>query len=175
VGDVQLRGDRSRQINIYLDAYRMRAYDITTPDIISALQEQNVDIPGGRVEQSERTLTLRTRGRILSVSDFNRVLLRSGGGGQVRLSDVARVEDGEADEITATQLNGKTAVQLAIYKQSGANTLEVIKDVKKRMETLSATRPRASTSAWCARRTSSSAPPCTRSKSTSCWVRFWPR
>ncbi|HVF11356.1 MAG TPA: efflux RND transporter permease subunit [Abditibacteriaceae bacterium] len=141
VGEVQLRGERPRQINIHTDAYRMRAADVTVPDLISALQEQNVEIPGGRMEQADQTLTLRTRGRLRSVQDFNRILLRAGGGHQVRLSDVARVEDGFADEVTSSEFNGRPTVQLAIYKQSGTNTLEVIENVRKRIETLRATVP----------------------------------
>ena len=142
VGEVQLRGERSRQINIYTDAYRMRAADVTVSELTAALQEQNVEIPGGRVEQPGQTLTLRTRGRLRKVEDFSRVLIRAGGGAQVRVADVARVEDGFADEVTSSELNGKTAVQLAIYKQSGTNTLEVIDNVKKRIETLRATAPK---------------------------------
>jgi HAE1 family hydrophobic/amphiphilic exporter-1 len=142
VGDVQLRGDRARQINIYLDAFKMRAYDITTPDIISALQQQNSEVPGGRIEQKNETLTLRTRGRLTSVDAFNRVLLLAGGGRQVRLSDVARVEDGLADEVTSSEYNGKPAVQIAVYKQSGTNTLQVIENVTGRLDTLRAALPK---------------------------------
>jgi HAE1 family hydrophobic/amphiphilic exporter-1 len=136
VGDVQLRGDRERQINIYLDAYKMRAFGVTTPDVISALQAQNVEIPAGRLEQEKQNLTLRTLGRFKSPADFNKVLLRSGGGRQVKLQDVARIEDGLADEQSAATFNGKRAVQVAIYKQSGTNTLDVIHDVKDRVDNL---------------------------------------
>jgi len=141
VGDVQLRGGQLRQINIYPDAYKMRSFDITVPDLITALQEQNVEVPGGRVEQTDQTMTLRTKGRLTSMAQFERVLLRSGSGQQVRLLDVARVEDGLETETNSAEYNGKLAVQLAIYKQSGTNTLEVIKNVLQRMESLKATVP----------------------------------
>jgi HAE1 family hydrophobic/amphiphilic exporter-1 len=142
VGDVQLRGDRERQINIFLDAYKMRAFGITTPDVISALQAQNVEIPAGRVEQEKQNLTLRTLGRFKSPQDFNKVLLRSGGGRQIKLQDVARVEDGLADEQSAATFNGRRAVQVAIYKQSGMNTLSVIHDVKNRIAELQPSLPK---------------------------------
>ena len=141
VGEVQLRGDRALQINIKLDALQMRAYDLTVPAVVSALQEQNAEIPGGRIEQKNETLTLRTRGRIQKVSDFNRVLVLSGNGRQVRLSDIAQIEDGLADESTASEFNGERAVQLAIYKQSGTNTLTVIDNVKSRMDNVRKTLP----------------------------------
>jgi len=141
VGEVQMRGDRLRQINVYPDANLMRSYDVTVPDLISALQEQNSEVPGGRVEQEEQTLTLRTLGRLESVEAFNRILVRAGNGYQVRLSDVARVEDGLAVESTTSEYNGKLAVQLAVYKQSGTNTLEVIQNVKDRIDTAKETAP----------------------------------
>ena len=134
VGQVQLRGDRARQINIYLDAFKMRSYDITTTDVVSAIQAQNIEVPGGSVEQSTQTLTLRTLSRFTNPNQFNRVLLLSGNGQQVRLSDVARVEDGLADETTGSEFNGKRALQLQVYKQSGTNTLAVIDAVIKKLE-----------------------------------------
>lgn len=142
VGDIQVWGNRERQIKIYLDAYRMRAYDITVPAVISALRDQNEETPGGNIEQEKETLTLRTRGRIGSVQEFNNILLLAGGGRQVRLSDVARIEDGIADETSGSEFNGKTAVQLAVYKQSGTNTLAVIENVTERMEQLRETVPK---------------------------------
>ncbi len=141
VGEVQMRGDRLRQINIYPDATLLRSFDVTVPDLIAALQEQNTEVPGGRIEQEEQTLTLRTLGRLESVQAFNRILIRAGNGYQVRLSDVARVEDGLAVESTTSEYNGKLAVQLSVYKQSGTNTLEVIENVKQRVETAKETAP----------------------------------
>ncbi len=141
VGDVQLRGDRERQINITPDAERMRSYNLAVPDLISALQAQNNDIPGGLVEQPKETLSLRVEGRIKSVKAFEDILLRSGGGVRIRLGDVARVEDGLAVETSSSELNGKPTVQLAIYKQSGFNTLEVIENVRQRVEKAQETAP----------------------------------
>ena len=141
VGDVQLRGDRERQINIIPDAERMRAYNLSVPDLIRALQAQNSDIPGGNVEQKDQTLSLSVEGRIKSVKDFEDILLRSGGGVRLRLGDVARVEDGLADEASSSELNGQRTVQLAIYKQSGYNTLDVIQNVRARVERARETAP----------------------------------
>ncbi len=141
VGQVQLRGDRARQINIYLDAFKMRSYNITTPDVVNALTAQNVEVPGGNVEQSAQTLTLRTLSRFTNPSQFNSVLLLSGNGQQVHLSDIARVEDGLADEVTGSEFNGKRAVQLVVYKQSGTNTLEVIQAVTQKLAMASKTAP----------------------------------
>ena len=141
VGQVQLRGDRARQINIYLDAFKLRAYDLTTTDVVNAIQAQNIEAPGGLVEQNKQTLSLRTLSRFTSPAQFNRVLLLSGNGQQVRLSDVARVEDGLADEVTGSEFNGKPAVQMAVYKQSGTNTIAVIEAVTEKLQQARASAP----------------------------------
>ncbi len=142
VGEVDVRGGRARQINLFLDAYKMRALGITVTDVTRALQSQNLEIPGGRIEQPNRTLTLRTRGKLQNVEDFNNIILRAEGGSQVVFSDVGRVEDGVADATSVSEINGKTTVQLAVLKQSGTNTLAVIDGVKERLKEMQATAPR---------------------------------
>ena len=64
VGQVLVLGGRQRQVNIWLDADRMRAYNVTVTEISRALQAQNIEVPGGRVDQGGQSLTLRTRGRV---------------------------------------------------------------------------------------------------------------
>jgi HAE1 family hydrophobic/amphiphilic exporter-1 len=126
VGEVRVFGGRGRQVNVWLDAYKMRSYNVTVSDVTKALATQNVEVPGGRIEQADRTLTLRTRGRLQIVDDFNNIVLKAKGGGAILMSDVARVEDGIADADTSTEISGKRAVQLQVLKQSGTNTLAVI-------------------------------------------------
>jgi HAE1 family hydrophobic/amphiphilic exporter-1 len=134
VGEVNVRGGRERQINVYLDAFKMRSMGVTVSDVTRALSQQNIDIPGGRVEQADRTLTLRTQGKLKNLSDFGEIVLKAEGGAQVLVSDVARVEDGVADATSISEINGRTTVQLAVLKQSGTNTLAVIDGVKERMK-----------------------------------------
>ncbi|MBW8860809.1 MAG: efflux RND transporter permease subunit, partial [Acidobacteria bacterium] len=68
VGQVLILGGRQRQINIWLDSDRLRSYNLTVTDVARALQGQNIEVPGGRVDQGAQSLTLRTRGRVLSVA-----------------------------------------------------------------------------------------------------------
>ncbi|HEX8465784.1 MAG TPA: efflux RND transporter permease subunit [Abditibacterium sp.] len=136
VGQIDLLGGRQRQINVYIDAYKMQSYGITVTDVTTALQQQNVDIPGGRVDQGARSLTLRTKGRLQSVAAFGEINLRAQGGGQVLLSDIARVEDGVADADSVSELNGKPTVYLQISKQSGTNVVAVIGEIKSRLKDL---------------------------------------
>src|SRR5206468_3394612 len=110
VGQVLVLGGRQRQVNIWLDADRLRAYNITVTDVSRALQAQNIEIPGGRVDQGPESLTLRTRGRVQSVEEFNDIVVRQMDGHPVRIAVVAQVEDGHAEVETATNVDGQGTV-----------------------------------------------------------------
>ncbi len=133
VGDVSIIGGRKRQINIWMDAYKLRSYNLTSSDVIRALQAQNIEVPGGQVDQGARTLTLRTLGRIGKVADFNNITLSSANNSSVLLSDVARVEDGAEEQQSGSELDGKSTVQLSIRKQSGQNTIAVVDGVRAKL------------------------------------------
>jgi len=133
VGQVLVLGGRSRQINIWLDGERLRAYNLTVTDVSRALQSQNVEIPGGRVDQGPQSVTLRTRGRVQTVAEFNDIVIREKDGHPVRIADVARVEDSEADAETIANVNGAGTVLLQVRRQSGTNTVEVVDAVLERL------------------------------------------
>ena len=141
VGQVLVIGGQERQVNVWLDAERLRAYNLTVTDVSRALQTQNVETPGGRVDQGPESISLRTRGRVNSVGEFGDVIIREMNGHPVKVSDVARVEDGEADQDTIANINGTGTVLLQIRRQSGTNTVEVVKDVKERLKELNAGLP----------------------------------
>jgi HAE1 family hydrophobic/amphiphilic exporter-1 len=141
VGQVMVLGGRQRQINVWLDADRLRAYNLTVTDVSRALQSQNIDVPGGRVDQGAQSVTLRTRGRVQSVAEFNDIVVREKDGHPVRVSEVARVEDGEADPDTIANVDGTPTVLLDVRRQSGTNTVEVVKAVRERLDEVRATLP----------------------------------
>jgi HAE1 family hydrophobic/amphiphilic exporter-1 len=142
VGQVLVLGGRERQINLWLDAARLHAYHITVNDVSRALQQQNAEIPGGRIEEGPRTLTLRTLGRVPSVNVFNDVVVKDINGHQILLRDVARVDDGMADATSLVNVNGVSTVVLQIRRQSGTNTVEVVNAVKERLDDLRPTLPK---------------------------------
>ena len=141
VGQVLVLGGRQRQINVWLDADRLRAYNLTVTDVSHALQAQNIEVPGGRVDQGAQSLTLRTRGRVQSVAEFNDIVIREKDGHPIRVSEVARVEDGEADADTVANIDGTPTVLLDVRRQSGTNTVEVVKAVRERLDEVRATLP----------------------------------
>ncbi|HEX7798057.1 MAG TPA: efflux RND transporter permease subunit [Vicinamibacterales bacterium] len=141
VGQVMVLGGRLRQINVWLDADRLRAYNLTVTDVSRALQAQNIEVPGGRVDQGPQSLTLRTRGRVNSVGEFNDIVIREKDGHPIRISEVARVEDGEADADTIANVDGSPTVLLDVRRQSGTNTVEVVKAVRERLDEVRANLP----------------------------------
>jgi hydrophobic/amphiphilic exporter-1 (mainly G- bacteria), HAE1 family len=141
VGQVLVLGGRQRQINIWLDGDRLRAYNLTVTDVARALQGQNIEIPGGRVDQGPQSVTLRTRGRVQTVQEFGDIVIRQKEGHPVRITDVARVEDGEAEAETLANVNGTSTVLMQVRRQSGTNTVEVVHAVKERLAALTAALP----------------------------------
>ena len=133
VGQVVVSGGRSRQINITLDVARLRAHNLTVTDVSRALQSQNAEIPGGRVEQGATALTLRTRGRVESPQQFGDIVVRQKDEHAILLRDVATIEDGMADATTKASLNGEPTVLLTVRRQSGTNTVQVVDAVKERL------------------------------------------
>ena len=141
VGQVLVLGGRQRQINVWLEAGRLQAQNLTVNDVARALQAQNADVPGGRIEQGARAVTMRTRGRVESPAEFGDIVVRELGGHAVQVRDVARVEDGMADAQTLASVNGDPTVLLQIRKQSGTNTVEIVSGVKTRLAQVEATLP----------------------------------
>ncbi|MGB9179133.1 MAG: efflux RND transporter permease subunit [Pyrinomonadaceae bacterium] len=142
VGDVFIYGARLRQINVHLDPTRLRAYNLSAVDVANALRSQNLELPGGRVNEGAKTVTLRTMSRVEKVEDFNNIVIANKNNYPVKIGDIGRVEDSGVDPSSISSLNGTPAVTLAIRKQSGSNTVAVINAVKQRMAEVIPTLPR---------------------------------
>jgi HAE1 family hydrophobic/amphiphilic exporter-1 len=130
VGQVVIVGGRERQINVVVDTEKLSSLGLTTAQVVGALQTQNVQIPGGKVEQGLRDMTLRTYGRVTNPADFANVAILSKNGYPVKIGDVARIEDSVADAESIASVDGKPAVVLLVRKQSGTNTVEVVDRLK---------------------------------------------
>jgi HAE1 family hydrophobic/amphiphilic exporter-1 len=142
VGQVMVIGGRPRQINVWIDPDKLQKYSLTAVDVERALKSQNVELPSGRVEQGSRAVTLRVRGRVESVADMGEIVIATREGYAVRVSDVARVEDGMAEPESAGFRGQKAAVVLNVRKQSGTNTIEVVKQVKERVASVRSKLPK---------------------------------
>src|SRR5205814_8501601 len=121
---------------VVVDTAKLTALGLTTPQVIAALQAQNVQIPGGKVEQGARDLTLRTYGRVQSPQDFANIPISDKNGYVVKIGDVAHIEDSAAEPESIASVNGKPAVVMNIRKQSGTNTVEVVHRLRGKLDEL---------------------------------------
>jgi HAE1 family hydrophobic/amphiphilic exporter-1 len=139
VGQALIIGGRARQVRVVANAGAIASLGIPAAQVVQAIQAQNLQLPGGKVEQGARDLSLRTYGRVASIDDFGEVVVATKNGVSVRLKDVARIEDGQADPESTAMWNGRPAVTILVRKQSGANTVATVDAVRERVEAL---RPR---------------------------------
>ncbi len=136
VGEVTLIGGRPRQVNVWIDPEKLIKYAMSAAEVERTLRTQNLELPSGRVESGARQLTLRTRGRVENVKQFEDLFVGARDGSQVRVRDVARVEDGTAEPESVGYRGSKPTILLNIRKQSGTNTVAIVHNVKERLEDL---------------------------------------
>ena len=143
VGSVTLVGGREREVRIWLDANRLRAYALTADDVIQAIRREHAEIPGGRLETGHRTaeFSFKTKGEVQSVEEFADIVVAFRDGAPTLLGDVARVEDGLEDERTYAELGGVPGVSLELRRQSGENTVAVADRVKAELSRIEARAP----------------------------------
>jgi HAE1 family hydrophobic/amphiphilic exporter-1 len=136
VGRIVMIGGREREIHIVVNPQKLASYKLSIKQVKDALAEQNIETPGGRVDQGSRELVLRTMGRIDRPEDFEKVVIANVGGVPVRVRDIGRAEDTEQEARTLARLDGVQSVDLSVQKQSGSNTVAVIEKVKEELAEL---------------------------------------
>ena len=134
VANIRVVGGRERQVNVLLDLDAVQALGLTPVSIADRIRMENVTVPGGAFDEGDRRIAVRTVGRIESVDELRELPIGTGPGGSiVRLQDVARVEDGFADETSIVREGGEPAVVFEVVKASGANTVAVAEAVRERL------------------------------------------
>jgi hydrophobic/amphiphilic exporter-1 (mainly G- bacteria), HAE1 family len=136
VGNVEIVGGATKEMHVWIDPDKMRAYNITVPAVVAAVRAQNLEVPGGRVDEGTRELTVRTLGRITNPADFNNITIQQNGGYAVKVSDIGYAAYESEEQRTSAKLNGQPAVTLVVSKQSGQNTVQVADAVKDRLKEL---------------------------------------
>jgi multidrug efflux pump len=132
VAQVNTPGLARPAMRVWLDPGRLAAYRLTTRDVEAALRAQNVELPAGRIEGQAQNVSLRVARDFVTPGDFSSLVIgRAQDGYQVRLGDVARVEEGPENPYSGFRFNGAQAVGLGVVRQSGANTLEVVQALKR--------------------------------------------
>ena len=130
VATVIIGGERKYSMRIWLDRDKLAAFGLTAQDIEIALRNQNLDSPGGRIESSERELTVLAQTDLSSPEEFNNLIIKNHDGYLVRLKDVGYAIPGPFENRKIVRISGNEAIGLGVVKQSTGNTLAIAKGVK---------------------------------------------
>mgnify|MGYP001493305022 CR=1 FL=1 len=130
VADVRIFGERKYAMRVWLDPERLAAYRLTTQDVEDAIRRNNLELPAGRIESSQREFSVTSQTDLARPAQFADIVLRTVSGFPVRLRDVARVEEGAADERSAVRLNGRSAISAGVIRQTTANPLLLSRGVR---------------------------------------------
>jgi HAE1 family hydrophobic/amphiphilic exporter-1 len=141
VGEVVVWGARPKEIKLYIDPDRLRAYDLSVTQVTAAVTAQNQELPGGTLVEGAKTVGLRTISKLTKPEEFNEIVIATKNDFPIKFKDIGRVEVGGADPTNTLSLDGNPSVAVAIRKQSGANTVALIDNVKTRMAQIVPTLP----------------------------------
>ncbi|MGF1521846.1 MAG: efflux RND transporter permease subunit [Leptolyngbyaceae cyanobacterium] len=143
VGNVQIFGERTYAVRLWLDPQRMASRDLTARDVVDALQEQNIQVGAGQLGQppsdsdQQYQIDLRAISRFQTVEQFEELVLKRGNSGElVKFSDIGRVELGAENYNTFLRYRGQESIGLGIFQLPGSNALEVARGVKEEMARL---------------------------------------
>jgi Cu(I)/Ag(I) efflux system membrane protein CusA/SilA len=143
VAEIASVGGFVKQYNVVVDPQRLRSFDIPLSQVRNAIRSSNMDVGGRTVELSEFEYVVRGRGYLKGIGDLQSIVLKNDGGTPVLLADVARVELGPDERRGLTELNGEGEVASGIVLQRfGANALDVIDNVKKRISEIAGSLPK---------------------------------
>jgi HAE1 family hydrophobic/amphiphilic exporter-1 len=135
VGEVTLGGRRDRVIRVNIKPERMAAYKLTANDLITAFNREHVQLPGGFLVSSQAEQLLKLDLEFHKITDLANMVIVDKAGAPIRLKDVATLEDGISDNRQVARYNGKPTVGIGMVKIANANTVEIIKEVERRLET----------------------------------------
>jgi HAE1 family hydrophobic/amphiphilic exporter-1 len=143
VGEVSLNGGRRREIHIVVDVEKLNSYGLSMTQVRDAVVNENVEIPGGTVEQGKGQLLLRTLGRVDAAQDFNEIVVSTRNGTPIRVSDIGHAEDSFERPTSAVWLGQTPAVMLDIRRAMGENTVAVIEGVRGKLSSVERSLPAA--------------------------------
>lgn len=143
VARVRIGGAKRYAMRVWLNRQAMAAKKVTVTDVENALRQNNIELPGGRIESSQRELSVWIKRQYVTPADFSKLVIRRESNGHLlRLGEVARVERGPENRRTELRGNGINMIGLGIIKQSRANSLEVSTAVKKAVAKIQPTLPK---------------------------------
>ena len=141
VGTVSIAGAPQREIQVYCDPNKLEAYGLTVAGISSIIAAENRNVPSGSIDIGSNAYSLRVEKEFTSAEQMLDIVVGYSNGKTVYLRDVARVVDGVEERYQEAYVNGTQGAQIVIQKQADANTVNVIKGVKKAMKKIEKTLP----------------------------------
>ncbi|RYG03751.1 MAG: efflux RND transporter permease subunit, partial [Chitinophagaceae bacterium] len=141
VSSVQIQGQRKYAMRLRIDPNKLSSYGLTSQDLVTALDRENVELPSGKLSGATTELTVKTLGKLTTADEFNNLIVKTDSNNVVRLQDVAYAELGSENEETVLRESGKPMVAVGIIPQPGANYLEISKEFYNRYDKLVADMP----------------------------------
>lgn len=136
VASVKVSGGFEEQVQVLIDEQKLAALGISIQDVIQVLSRENINSSGGKLVQGSQQLLVRTLNEFKSIDDMQQLVVSQRGDKPVYLRDIAIVEQSFKEREAITRLNGMEAVEVAIYKEGDANTIETAQSVERRLERL---------------------------------------
>ena len=136
VADVRIYGERKYAMRVWLEPERLAGYKLTPQDVEDAIRRSNLELPAGRIESSNREFTVTSQTDLTRAGQFADIVIKTVNGFPVKIRDVAKVEEGAADERSAVRLGGQYAISAGVIRQATANPLELSKGVRDMMPRL---------------------------------------
>ena len=136
VSGVQIQGQKKYAMRIRIDPNKLAAYGLTSQDIVTALDNENVELPSGKITGASTELIVKTLGKLTNEEQFNNLILKNDINNVIKLKDVGYAELGPENEETILRESGRPMVAVALVPQPGANYLDISKEFEKRFAQL---------------------------------------
>ena len=141
VGEVSVTGGRAREIHIVVDIEKLNSYGLSISQVRDAVVAENVEIPGGTIEQGKGQLLLRTLGRVDASEDFNNIVVATKDATPIRIADIGHAEDTTERPTSAVWLGDTPGVMVDIRRAMGENTVAVVEGVRTALDRIKRTLP----------------------------------
>ena len=141
IGSVAVVGAREREVQVNVDPKKLEAYGLTVESLGQLIASENINIPAGSLDLGTQTFNLKTDLEYDDSRELLDIVVSNVGGRTVMLKDVAEIVDTLEEATMDERINGRHGVRVMIQKQTGANTVQIIEDVQKRLESIIPTLP----------------------------------
>ncbi|MFA7043775.1 MAG: efflux RND transporter permease subunit [Bacteroidales bacterium] len=141
VSSVSIYGQLKPAMRLWLDPQKMAAYKLTASDVKTALANENVEMPGGKIRGNATELIVRTHGRLVTEDDFNNLIIKQTENQVVKLKDIGEAILGPQNEESGAKINGVNGVSIALIPLPGANDIQIADEFYKRLDQINQTSP----------------------------------